>query len=111
VERGGDHPVWRVAFTNGLSSFAVSGAAPSRRSANHRWRSQRGLPGLERGRRAELWATNLDSAYYPNGGVGYDDGPRTTPSVQGGSVFVLSSYLKLYRLNATNGAVIWQRTC
>jgi len=27
--------------------------------------------------------------------------------VEGGSVFVLSSYLKLYRLNATNGTVTW----
>src|SRR5205823_6610808 len=58
---------------------------------------------------AELWAASVDDANYPEGGVGYDDGPRTTPAVDGGSVLVLSSYLKLYRLNATNGAVIWQQ--
>jgi outer membrane protein assembly factor BamB len=41
--------------------------------------------------------------------VGFDDGPRSTPAVEGGSVFILSSYLKLYRFNATNGALIWQK--
>jgi outer membrane protein assembly factor BamB len=57
---------------------------------------------------SELWATTVDDALY-DGGVGFDDGPRTTPSIDGGSVFVLSSYLNLYRLNATNGAIIWQQ--
>jgi hypothetical protein len=58
---------------------------------------------------AELWATKVDDNATYDGGVGYDDGPRSTPSVDGDSVFVLSSYLKLSRLNVTNGAVIWQQ--
>jgi outer membrane protein assembly factor BamB len=57
----------------------------------------------------QLWSTVTDVASYPNGGVGTDDGPRSTPAVVDGSVYVLSSYLKLYRLNATNGTIIWQR--
>src|SRR5262249_55263380 len=57
----------------------------------------------------ELWAAVVDEANYPDGGIGYDDGPRTTPAVDGGAVFVESSYMNLYRLNATNGAVIWQK--
>src|SRR4029079_8778428 len=57
----------------------------------------------------ELWATSLDDAYYPNGGVGYDDGPRSTPAVADGRVVVLTSYLKLYCLNALSGAIIWQK--
>ena len=51
----------------------------------------------------------MDDAEYPDGFVGNDDGPRTTPAFDSGSVFVLTSYLKLYRLNASNGAVIWQK--
>ncbi|HXT39086.1 MAG TPA: PQQ-binding-like beta-propeller repeat protein [Candidatus Angelobacter sp.] len=61
---------------------------------------------------AELWVSPpLGIADYPNGGVGdgSDDGPRSTPSVDGDRVFVLTSYLGLYCLNATNGAVIWNR--
>jgi outer membrane protein assembly factor BamB len=57
----------------------------------------------------ELWATPVDDASYPNGGVGFDDGPRSTPAVDGDAVFVLSSYLKLYRLNASTGETNWQR--
>jgi outer membrane protein assembly factor BamB len=64
-----------------------------------------------------LWSTEVEAQgnsqalnprLYPNGGVGNDDGPRSTPIVDGGSVYVLSSYHKLSRLNATNGAIIWQ---
>ncbi len=104
------NPVWMVAFTNGLSSFAVSGG----RVFTQVWRTTNGAArevclALSVTNGAELWSADVDEAYYPNGGVGTDDGPRTTPSVQGGSVFVLSSYLKLYRLNATNGSVIWQK--
>jgi hypothetical protein len=58
---------------------------------------------------AQLWSTALDTASYPHGGVGFDDGPRSTPALDGDSVFVLTSYLKLYRLNVTNGAIIWQQ--
>jgi len=104
------NPVWMVTFTNGLSSFTVSGG----RAFTQVGRTIDGAArevclALSVINGAELWATDVDEAYYPNGGVGTDDGPRTTPSVEGGSVFVLSSYLKLYRLNATNGAVIWQK--
>jgi len=59
---------------------------------------------------AMLWATEVDSAPYmhPYGGVGStDDGPRSTPVLAYGSVYVLSSYLNLYRLSAADGAVIW----
>jgi len=105
------NPVWMVAFTNGLSSLTVSGG----RVFTQVWRTTNGAArevclalGATDG--TEQWATDVDEAYYPDGGVGTtDDGPRSTPSVEGGSVFVLSSYLKLYRLNATNGAVIWQK--
>src|SRR6266446_2088720 len=105
------NPVWMVAFTNGLSSLTVSGG----RVFTQVWRTTNGAArevclALSVTNGAELWATDVDEAYYPNGGVGTtDDGPRTTPSVEDGSVFVLSSYLKLYRLNATDGAVIWQK--
>src|SRR5262249_41344679 len=46
---------------------------------------------------------------YPNGGVGVDDGPRSTPSVDGNFLFVLTSYLKLACLDISDGHVIWSK--
>jgi outer membrane protein assembly factor BamB len=37
-----------------------------------------------------------------------DDGPRSTPCAESGAVYVLSSYLKLVKLDATSGRAIWQ---
>jgi outer membrane protein assembly factor BamB len=51
----------------------------------------------------------LGTAFYPNGGVGTDDGPRSTPSVEGDRVYVLTTYLGLFCLSITNGAVIWSK--
>jgi outer membrane protein assembly factor BamB len=104
------NPIWRVLVTNCLGSMAVTGG----RVFTQTRRPVAGLSkevciGLSATNGTELWATTLDDASYPDGGVGFDDGPRTTPAVEDGSVFVLTSYLKLYRLNATNGAVIWQK--
>src|SRR6185503_17895568 len=102
------NPVWRVPLTNCLGSVTVSGG---RVFTQTRWMTNgvdmEGCAALNAANGAELWRRDLDEAYYPESGVGYDDGPRTTPVVDGDSVFVLSSYLKLFRLNRTNGAIIW----
>jgi outer membrane protein assembly factor BamB len=100
------NPAWRVPLTNGLCSLSVSGGkvfTQARRGLSEMCVALSATNGVE------LWATALDNASYPNGGVGFDDGPRSTPTYAEGSVFVLTSYLKLFRLNATNGAIIWQR--
>jgi len=58
---------------------------------------------------AEIWAVPIDIADYPNGGVGSDDGPRSTPTIDGDRVIAFGSYLNLVCLNATTGAEIWRR--
>lgn len=58
---------------------------------------------------AELWATPLDQAEYPDAGTGSTDGPRSTPSIDGDRVYVLTSYLRLYCLRANDGGVVWLR--
>jgi len=104
------NPLWRVTQTNSLTSLAVSGGkvfTQMRRDladADREW-----CVALSATNGTELWATPLDDANYPGGGVGYDDGPRSTPAVADGRVFVLTSYLKLYCLNAISGAIIWQK--
>jgi outer membrane protein assembly factor BamB len=104
------NPLWRVVVNNCLGSLSVS----SGRVFTQTVRSPEGTPkeyciALNATNGVELWATPVDIASYPEGGVGFDDGPRSTPVVSGDSVFVLTSYLKLFRLNVTNGGVIWQK--
>ncbi len=105
------NPLWLVSFTNGLGSFSVSGArafTQVRRTTNDL--EKEFCVALSSASGTELWATMVDDGDYPDFGVGFtDDGPRTTPAVDGDSVYVLSSYIKLYRLNAASGAVIWQK--
>jgi outer membrane protein assembly factor BamB len=103
------NPVWLVPVTNGPCSLTVSGGrvfTQIRRTIDDI--DKEVCVGLSATDGTELWSTTVDDAIY-DGGVGFDDGPRSTPSVDGGSVYVLSSYLHLYRLNATNGAVIWHQ--
>ncbi|MCI0745440.1 MAG: PQQ-like beta-propeller repeat protein [Verrucomicrobia subdivision 3 bacterium] len=104
------NPVWRIRLTNALCSLVVSGGKVYTQTT----RPVGGQPkeicvALSATNGVELWAAPLDDASYPHGGVGYDDGPRSTPAVADGGVFVLTSYLKLYRLDPATGSVVWQK--
>ena len=104
------NPVWLLPVPNSLCGFVVSGGrAFTQINRKINSADKEVCVALNSANGTELWATTLDDADYPDGFVGNDDGPRTTPTFNSGSVFVLTSYLKLYRLNATNGAVIWQK--
>lgn len=110
--------LWTVFLTNGLSSFAVRGGWAYTQVAGDL--DQNGLPhreyciALSTTNGAMLWSTEVECQPLPlrmytetGGQLTTDDGPKSTPSLDGDSVYVLSSYLKLWRLNATNGTVIW----
>jgi outer membrane protein assembly factor BamB len=59
----------------------------------------------------ELWSRQVGVAFY-NGLTFYDmaiDGPRSTPTIDGDHVFVITTYLSVYCLEAATGAVIWTR--
>jgi outer membrane protein assembly factor BamB len=104
------NPVWQLPVPNCLGSFAVSGGrALTQTLRANSGGSQEYCVALNAADGTELWAAPVDVASYPEGGVGFDDGPRTTPAIEGGSAYVLSSYLKLYRLNVTNGTVLWRK--
>lgn len=105
-------PIWRVPLDPALSAFTVSGG----RIFTQVRRTAAGSPrewciALDAASGAELWAANLDRAVYPNGGVGDDDGPRSTPVVDGDRVYILTSYLKLHCLSAATGKTVWSRDC
>ena len=51
----------------------------------------------------EIWATDVEKADYLNG----YDGPRSTPSVVDGRVYVYTSWMHLLCLDAATGKVLW----
>lgn len=54
------------------------------------------------------WTASLEDSYYPDGQAGAGDGPRSTPTVSGNRVFVLTSWLKLICLDIENGQEVWR---
>jgi len=102
--------LWKVNLDPGLSSFSVAQGklfSQVNRRVGGNDREVCIALSAENGR--ELWDVSLDIADYPHGGVGNDDGPRSTPVVDGDRVFVFTSYLRLFCLNISNGAVVWQK--
>jgi len=96
------NPLWKVTLGSAFSSFVFS----QNRAFTQVYRNNSEMcVALNPSNGAEIWATMVDpdaaGAY-----AGYT-GARSTPSVVGDSVYILSSTLKLLRLNYTNGAVMW----
>ncbi len=105
----GPAELWRRPLTNGFGSFAISqGRAGTLETRGSIESPQEVCLMLDVNTGVELWATNLGPAIYDYGSND-GDGPRSTPSIDNGRVFVLSSYLKLFCLNLTNGHVLWSR--
>jgi outer membrane protein assembly factor BamB len=102
--------VWKVPLGPAFSSLAVAGG----RVFTQENRATASGPrefcvAIDTGSGQVLWSSDaLDQAVYQSG-AGDDDGPRSTPAVAGDRVVVLTSYLNLVCLNATNGARIWTR--
>lgn len=102
--------VWRRAIEPGLSSLTLDGGRVLTQARRPVGDAQREfVVALDAATGAELWARNLDLADYPHGGVGFDDGPRSTPVIEGDRVYVFTSYLKLYCLDVRTGEEIWRR--
>lgn len=103
--------LWRKPMPAALSSFAVAGKVlftQARRTSGSQ--DLEYCVALDADTGNELWSARVGIADYPNGGVDFDprrDGPRSTPSVRDGRVFVLSSYLQLVCLDAATGRELW----
>jgi hypothetical protein len=106
-------------LTNGFSSFAVSQGRAFVMSSQDDGSGNlfEYCVAVDAVTGTNIWQTLIDIAPWDpsvtyNGGDGappYNtgDGPRTTPSVTGGSVLALSGLLHLVCMNATNGSVLW----
>jgi outer membrane protein assembly factor BamB len=102
--------LWKVRLDPGLSSLSVAGGRVLTMVRRlHAGAETEFCVALHADTGAEVWATPLGIADYPNGGVGDDDGPRSTPAIDGDRVYVLTSYLRLAALNAANGQVVWSQ--
>jgi outer membrane protein assembly factor BamB len=102
--------LWKVPLGPALSSFTVAGGqvyTQVRRSLSGR--DQEFCIALNADTGMELWATPLGKANYPDGGVGSDDGPRSTPAIDGDRVYVLTSYLRLACLDSGTGEILWSK--
>ncbi|MBK9137882.1 MAG: PQQ-binding-like beta-propeller repeat protein [Verrucomicrobia bacterium] len=107
---GGPKRLWRVPLTNGLSSVTVSeGRVFTQVSRTVGDQALEFCVAYSAETGAMLWNRAFGTASYPNGGVGADDGPRSTPVVKAGRVYVLGSYLDLLCLDAASGAVVWSK--
>jgi outer membrane protein assembly factor BamB len=102
--------LWRVAADPALSSLTFRDGRLFTQARRPGTGEEREFAlALDAASGRELWATDLDVANYINGGVGDDDGPRSTPVVDGDRVYVFSSYLRLHCLEAATGRVVWRR--
>ncbi len=109
--------IWKQPTNNGFSSFAVAaGKAFTQVTREIEGAEREVVIALDSNTGKELWATPVGMAKYghdggnsgaPNNKGG--DGPRSTPTVDGGKVYVLTSDLLLVCLDAQSGKQAWSR--
>jgi len=113
----GPKQLWKVPTKNGFSSFAISdGKAFTQVNRN----DTNGVPqeivvALDAKTGAELWFAEVGSGKYEGGG---DDGapnnsggngPRSTPTVNNGKVYVYGQFSVLFCLDEATGKQLWKR--
>lgn len=113
----GPKVLWKRPLTDGFSSFAVSGGkAYTIVGQNVGGVVQEVVAGLNADNGQALWATPIGIAKYGHDGGNAGtadnkggDGPRTTPTVDGGNVYAISADLVLVCLDAAKGTKKWSR--
>jgi outer membrane protein assembly factor BamB len=98
----GPKVLWKVEGGDGYSGIAVAGGKAYTQV-------QRGgdelLVALDANTGKEVWKHKLSPAYKNQ----YGNGPRSTPTIEGGKVYVRSINGPLVCLEAGNGKVVWQQ--
>jgi len=100
--------LWKVPTTTGFSSFAVGGG----KAFTQVVRDIGGVPreicvALDATTGKELWAADLAAGKGGYGGGGPGDGPRSTPAVSDGMVYVLTPDLVIHALDSATGKPHW----
>jgi outer membrane protein assembly factor BamB len=106
--------VWKIPSDSGFSSFAVAGGRAFTLSLKEvEGAKQECVEAYDAKTGKELWSAPLNFAKYDGGGntpqKGADggDGPRSTPTSDGATVYVLSSQLALTAFDAATGKPTW----
>lgn len=112
----GPKRMWKVPSEGGFSSFAVAGGrAFTLALKDADGAKQESLTALDANTGKELWFAPLNFAKYDGGGDSGasenkgGDGPRSTPTTDGKSVFTMSSQLVLRCFDAATGKIVWTR--
>lgn len=112
----GPKVLWKRPLTDGFSSFAVKdGKAFTIVGRVVDGAKQEVVAGLNAANGQALWATPLGVAKYEGGGDSGTpdnkggDGPRSTPTVDGNNVYVISCDLQLVCIDAAKGTKRWTR--
>jgi outer membrane protein assembly factor BamB len=115
-ESAGPKEVWKVEASNGFSSIAVAGGLAATLVTREAEGSKTECcVALDPVTGKELWAMPLKLAKYQGGGDsgtsdnGGGDGPRTTPAISDGKVYVYGSNLDLYCFDAKSGKMLWSK--
>ena len=93
---------WRIAVGPGWSSFAVAGNLLFTQEQRGK---QETITCFMADSGSEVWATQIESRFDdPLGGPG----PRATPTIANGALYVQGAHGQLMRIDPTNGMIAWQ---
>jgi len=111
----GPKVLWRVPSANGFSSFVVGdGRLFTLELRDIEGAPQEVLVARNADTGADLWVRPLGTVKYDGGGdAGTDDnkggdGPRSTPTLDGGRVYATSSKLVVSSFDAATGDLVWR---
>jgi outer membrane protein assembly factor BamB len=115
-DTAGPKQVWKADTTNGFSSITVSGGiAATLVTRDHEGSPTEHAVAFDAASGKELWAQPLKLAKYDGGGdagTGDNkggDGPRSTPAISDGKVYIYGSNLDLYCFDAKSGKKLWDK--
>ena len=115
-DSAGPKQVWKVETTKGFSSLAASGGvAATLVTRDFEGSATEHCVALDAATGKELWAAPLKLAKYNGGGNDGTrdnkdgDGPRSTPTISEGKVYVYGSNLDLYCLDGKTGKPLWSK--
>ncbi|HTA30750.1 MAG TPA: PQQ-binding-like beta-propeller repeat protein, partial [Candidatus Cybelea sp.] len=106
--------IWKTPMTDGFSGITLGdGKAFTLESRDVNGATEEVCVALDAGTARELWAVPLGIAKYEGGGEkgtkdnSGGDGPRSTPTYDGGKVYTYSSQMILKSMDAASGRQIW----
>jgi outer membrane protein assembly factor BamB len=112
----GPKVVWKTATPSGFSSFTIAnGKAYTIVTRDVQGAPQETVVALDANTGKELWSYPIGIAKYDGGGNagtkenGGGDGPRSTPTIDGGKVYAISADLAVVCLDAAKGTRLWAR--